>query len=191
MDIRGLLLCGGRSTRFGADKLLAPLGSIALVAHSARHVVAGVGNALAVTGLGNAALRAVLEAEGCDVLETDRTGSGMGASLGAAIEAADRADGWIVALGDMPRIRPETLRAVKEAIAGGAPIAAAFDAQSGRRGHPVGFSSELRAELLALGGDQGAREVLARHAELMVAVVVSDPGIFVDVDTAADMEALR
>ena len=108
----------------------------------------------------------------------------MGASLAAAIEASSARAGWIVALGDMPAIRPATIRSVAEALEGGAAIAAPFD-RSGRRGHPVGFSHTLRASLLALDGDTGAREILARHA--VTAVVVDDPGIFIDIDTREDL----
>lgn len=134
-------------------------------------------------------LAALLESSGCEVLATDRTARGMGASLAAAIAASASADGWIVALGDMPSIRPSTIARVAEALAEGAAIAAPFDA-SGRRGHPVGFSKSLRGELLALDGDVGARTVLESHAASLVHVTVDDPGIFVDIDTADDLRRL-
>lgn len=137
--------------------------------------------------MGAAKLAGVLESSGCEVLATDRTSRGMGASLAAAVEASETADGWIVALGDMPAIRPETIARVVEALAEGATIAAAFDA-SGRRGHPVGFSKALRAELLALDGDVGARPLLERHAHALTRVTVDDAGIFIDIDTAHDLE---
>lgn len=145
---------------------------------------------LAVIPIGRAELRAVLEGAGCEALETDRTSSGMGASLAAGVEATASASGWIVALGDMPRLRPETIRAVKDALERGARIAAPFDAR-GLRGHPVGFSKELREELLRLDGDVGAREVLARHADSVERITTGDPGIFVDVDTREDLERLE
>lgn len=145
---------------------------------------------LAVVPLGHAALRAVLEAAGCEVLESDRTGFGMGATLAAGIAATASASGWIVALGDMPAVRPETIRAVRDALERGAALAAPFDA-AGRRGHPVGFSARLREELLALDGDTGAREILARHAGRIERLATDDPGIFVDVDTREDLARLR
>ncbi len=193
-DIRGLLLCGGRATRFGADKLLATIEVASvrapLVAHAARNLITGVGNAVAVLPLGASELRAALAKEGCEILETDRTSAGMGSSLAAAVESADSADGWIVALGDMPLIRPATFHAVKEALASGAAIAAAVERASGRRGHPVGFSAAMRAELVALRGDVGARDILTRHAREIVAVPTDDPAIFVDIDTVQDLARL-
>jgi len=186
-DIRGLLLCGGQASRFGSDKLLS--GSGPVVVEAARTLHAALGNGLAVIPLGREALRAALEAAGCDVLETDRTGSGMAGSLVAGIAATGRADGWIVALGDMPRVRAGTIRAIADALMKGAAIALPVDA-AGRRGHPVGFASSLREELLALSGDVGARSVLARHAAAIHAVPTDDAGIFIDIDTPADLAAL-
>jgi len=186
-DIRGVLLCGGRASRFGADKLLA--GAEPIVVQAARHLLEATGNALAVIPPGREALRAALEPLGCEVLETDRTALGMAGSLVAAIEATERADGWIVALGDMPAVHTGTIKAVRDALLGGAAIALPCDAH-GRRGHPVGFASSLRGELLALHGDVGAREVLARHPGAIRSVVTDDGGIFVDIDTPQDLERM-
>jgi molybdenum cofactor cytidylyltransferase len=187
-DIRGVLLCGGRATRFGGDKLLA--GAEPIVVRAARHLLEGAGSVLAVIPLGREALRTALAPLGCEVLETDRTQLGMAGSLVAAIEALARADGWIVALGDMPAIESATIRAVRAALEEGAAIALPCD-KGGRRGHPVGFASALRTELLALQGDVGAREVLARHREAIRAIVTDDAGIFIDVDTPHDLERTR
>jgi molybdenum cofactor cytidylyltransferase len=184
----GLLLCGGVGRRFGGDKLMA--GDTPIAVRAARNLRSAVGRVLAVIPLGRASLRAALEAEGCEILETDRTSRGMGASLAAGVEAAAGADGWIVALGDMPSIHPDTIVAVRHALEAGASIAAPFDA-SARRGHPVGFSADLRAELLALEGDTGARSLLERHSERVERVVTDDAGIFVDIDTPQDLAALR
>src|SRR4051794_19398893 len=116
--------------------------------------------------LGRVELRRILEDIGCEILETDRTSRGLGASLAAGVEAASSASGWVVALGDMPRVRPRTFAAVKAALEKGATIAAPF--HRGKRGHPVGFSSSLRSELIALDGDVGARGVLEAHANEVV-----------------------
>ncbi|MEF9943630.1 MAG: nucleotidyltransferase family protein, partial [Burkholderiaceae bacterium] len=52
---------------------------------------------------------------------------------------------------------------------------------AGRRGHPVGFAAALGAELIALTGEAGAREVLARHPPQ--SIEVKDAGVLLDVDT--------
>ena len=182
-----MLLCGGAARRFGGGKLLA--GTPPLAERAARNLKGAIARVVAVAPPGDAPLVELLERCGCEVLASDRTSRGMGASLAAAIEACASADGWIVALGDMPAIRPATLGRVAEALAEGATIAAPVDG-SGRRGHPVGFSKALRSELLALDGDVGARPLLERHANALTRIVVDDPGIFIDIDSAEDLQKL-
>lgn len=160
-----------------------------LAARAAANLLAGAGHVLAVIPLERADLRRTLEAVGCEILETGRTARGMGSSLAAGVEASARAAGWVVALGDMPVIRAETIAAVRRALEGGARIAAPFDA-GGRRGHPVGFSAELLGELVALDGDAGARAILQRHADAIVRIESEDPGIFIDIDTPQDLADL-
>jgi molybdenum cofactor cytidylyltransferase len=188
MAVAAILLCGGASRRFGANKLLAGEEPIAVL--SARNLREGAGPVLAVLPPGDAALRAVLEAAGCAIIETDRTARGMGASLAAAVESSARADGWIVALGDMPLVRPGTIAAVKSALERGAVLAAPCDSR-GQRGHPVGFSAALRDELLALDGDVGARDLVSRHAGRLKRIETDDRGIFIDIDTPADLRELQ
>ena len=195
MDIRGLLLCGGSASRFGGSKLLAAIpgeeSSGPLAARAARSLREGAGNALAIVPVGAGELRAALEAAGCEVIESDRTARGMGASLAAAVAATDRAAGWIVALGDMPLVRSATVRAVRDALEDGALIAAPVLAATGRRGHPVGFAAALRAELLALDADVGARAILERHGDAVRLIPSGDAGVAVDLDTREQLEALR
>ncbi len=186
--IRGILLAGGSGTRFGGAKLLAafPNDPVPIGVRSARSLVAGLGNALAVVRAGDAALARALRDAGCEVLESADSARGLGASLAAGVKATRAAGGWIIALADMPRILPATHRAVAEVLSRGAKIAAAIDA-SGRRGHPVGFAAELYADLAALDGDEGARSVIDRHRAWLEVVHCDDPGIHYDIDTPGDL----
>ncbi|MGH7179104.1 MAG: nucleotidyltransferase family protein, partial [Tepidisphaeraceae bacterium] len=94
---------------------------------------------------------------------------------------------WLIALADMPFVSPETLRTVIRHLEAGATITA--PSFNGQRGHPVGFGRSLYGELIALEGDVGAREVLARHANKLKILVCTDPGICRDVDTPEDLES--
>ncbi|HUQ28718.1 MAG TPA: nucleotidyltransferase family protein [Usitatibacter sp.] len=190
--LRTLLLCGGRSSRFGSDKLLARItrggvsAEMALVA--AQRALQGAGPVTAVIPLEAARLRKLLEPAGCEILETADTVRGLGASLAAGVSHTSRSDGWIVALGDMPFIEAATFEAIARALRDGALIAAPI-LPDGKRGHPVGFSKELRAELVALDGDEGARSVIQRHVARLVSIPVTDRGIVIDIDTPGDLAA--
>jgi molybdenum cofactor cytidylyltransferase len=153
---------------------------------AAQSALEGAGPVTAVIPPGASRLRKLLEKAGCDVLETADTVRGIGASLAAGVSHTSRSEGWIVALGDMPFIEAETFAAVARELRAGALIAAPVLAD-GKRGHPVGFSSRLRAELVALDGDEGARALIQRHAEELVSIPVADRGIVIDIDTPGDI----
>ena len=95
------------------------------------------------------------------------------------------ADGWIVALADMPWIAPATVVHIRTALERGAGLVAPF--HHGQRGHPVGFGKNFRDELLACKGDRGARDILQAHARALANVDVDDPGVLRDVDTPQDI----
>ena len=188
--IVGVLLAAGRGERFGGGKLLVPLpagpnAGVALGVAACRNLRAAVGGVIAVVRPGDPALVASLAREGAHVVVAANADGGMGASLAAGIAAASGADGFVVALGDMPWVAPATIRAVVEALRSGASIAA--PRYHGGRGHPVGFAAAHRAELVALAGDQGARTIVEANASLVTFVDVDDTGVLADVDVPGDL----
>jgi len=195
MRIVGILLAAGRATRFGGDKLTAPLanapadvapGTPVGVA-AGRHLVDALPDSLAVVRPEDTALATRLRAIGLRIVLCPAAGDGMGASLACAVGAARDADGFIVALADMPWIAPATIRAVAAALAGGADIAApSFD---GERGHPVGFARRHCAALAALTGDSGARSLIEANRRHVTLIAVDDAGVVRDVDTPDDLTA--
>jgi molybdenum cofactor cytidylyltransferase len=188
--IVAILLAAGSGSRFGGEKLLHPLpDGVAISAHAARNLVAVAPEVVAVVRWGDFPLYDLLEQEGCRVTDFQGAAQGMGASLAHGVAQARDADGWVVALADMPSVRPDTIRSIIAALEGGALIAAPM--HDGKRGHPVGFGAPLRHELLALSGDQGARAVIERHRDEVTLVECNDPGTLIDIDRRDDLERLR
>ncbi len=185
--IVGVLLAAGAGTRFGGDKLLArlpdetPLGVL-----SARTLRSGVDRALAVVRAEDTALARLLEVEGLAVARFPGAEDGMGASLAFGVAAAPDAEGWIVALADMPFVQRETIEVVAGMLRAGAWIAA--PSHRGRRGHPVGFARALFPELIRLGGDHGARSLLERYSARVEIFESEDPGILLDIDRLRDLD---
>ena len=188
--IVGLLLAAGQGRRFGGDKLLQPLADGTPVAvAAARALKAACADSIAVLRPEQDALAALLEAEGLRVVRCAAARSGMGYSLAAGVAASRDARGWLVALADMPCIRVATLQAVAELIGGGAALAA--PSYAGRRGHPEGNAARRRGAQLALEGDEGARAILEQSRFLLHVLETDDPGVLQDVDSPADLAALR
>lgn len=183
--IVGVLLAAGAGSRFGGEKLLAPVPGGAVASLAARALLPAVDRGVAVVRTGDAALARLLEADGLAVLPFDRAERGMGASLAFGVASEPDADGWIVALADMPFVRPETVKALARELRAGASIV--VPVSNGRRGHPVGFSRELLRELVRLDGDEGGRSILRRHATQIVYLQCNDEGVTRDVDRPEDL----
>lgn len=107
---------------------------------------------------------------------------GMGYSIAVGVQASADAFGWLILPADMPLIQTSTLLAVAAQLSRHPLVFAQF---RGQRGHPVGFAAALRAELLSLSGDAGARSILARHPAR--GVEIDDPGVLIDIDNEADL----
>jgi molybdenum cofactor cytidylyltransferase len=186
LNIVGLLLAAGSASRFGSDKLQHSLPhGVPMAVQAARHLRSAVSRVVCVVKPGADDLGRSLAAEGCEVVVCENAAEGMGASLACAARAAGAADGYLVALGDMPFVRPSSIAAVRDALAGGAPLAAPV--WRARRGHPVGVSGQFFEELLTLHGDAGAKALLAANAKRLLKIPVGDPGVIRDIDTPADL----
>jgi len=190
--IRGILLAAGYSKRFGSNKLLQalPAGSpqagtpIALAA--ARHFLDALPDSVAVVRPRAQKLARILRDAGCNTVMCKNAGEGMGTSLAAGVRATPDANGWIVALADMPFVRPETIRTVAKVLQEGASIAA--PSFQGKRGHPVGFARRFYEELSSLRGDDGARLFLKQHPDWVTLFEVDDSGVLRDIDKPSDLE---
>lgn len=130
-----------------------------------------------------AVVRAGTAVAGAQAVVNPEPERGMRSSLALAVEAAAGADALAVVPVDAPGIGPMAVRAVIEAWRPGRIAAARYP--SGR-GHPVVMSSEFwRTALDMAQGDEGARALLARQAELVDEVDV--PGDPFDLDTPDDL----
>lgn len=90
-------------------------------------------------------------------------------------------------LADMAQITAQTFHALQaEAQADGVHIVRPrLEGEDSRPRHPVLFGRTLWAELAALEGGEGAREVIMRHREALRQLAVGDVGIHHDIDTPA------
>jgi molybdenum cofactor cytidylyltransferase len=184
--IAGILLAAGAGRRFGDHKLLQALpGGEPMALAAGRRLIAAVPDCVAVVRKGDLPLAQALGAIGLRTHEHGGADAGMGTSIAAGVAATPDAAGWIIALGDMPWVRSETIGALVEALGRGVELVAPV--HLGTRGHPVGFAAPWRDRLLALAGDLGARDLIAA-ADRLVLLPTSDPGVLLDVDTPADID---
>lgn len=189
-SIHGILLAAGAGTRFGGGKLLHPLADgTPIGVASWRHLASALPDSVAVVRPGDDRLADALRAAGARVEIAPEAHLGMGHSLAHAIAVTPQASGWVIALADMPGLKPETIEAVALELKRGTSIV--VPTHHAERGHPVGFSIAHRDALLRLRGDQGARSIVQQNAAQILRLEVDDPGILQDIDTRADAQRLN
>lgn len=191
--VAALVLAAGRSSRMGGEnKLLARVDGIPMVLRAVNAALASRAGAVTVV-LGHEAdaVEASLAGRALQVVRNPDYAQGLSGSLRrgiAAVPSAARAA--VVLLGDMPGITADHVDRLIDAFEAGTP-AIVVPRKGGRRGNPVVLPRELFVEAGAVTGDEGARSLLARHAELVREVEFEDDAIFVDVDTPADLARAR
>ena len=124
--------------------------------------------------------------KGYRVVENPDPSLGQARSLCHGVNLAEElgAEAVLVALADMPRVTAAHIQRLFDAYDGADAVVASSD---GTQPMPPGlFGKDRFAELLALDGDQGARDLIrgGRH-------VITSPAELVDVDTQEDLHELR
>lgn len=191
-----IILAGGRSSRFGGDKLGAAWRGRPVLAH----VIAAVQAAEA-----EGALRAsyvvvpgprtpaalVAESLGAHTVLAPGADRGMGWSLRAGLAATRRSAptgpaAVLVVLGDQPAVRPNVIAALvrRWRATGAACLRPRYANAPGTPGHPVLLDRSRWDAIDGLAGDHGLG-ALAGDAELL-----DVDGDNPDVDTRADLAAL-
>ncbi len=184
-----VILAAGPGRRFGAQghKLSQALGTRTVLAATIRQAIATGWPVSVVLTPALVPLAAPWVAtRDLVVLEHVDAARGIGFSMAVGVAAQAAAAGWLMLPGDMPLVRPDSMRAVGMALA---EHPAAYAQHHGRPGFPQAFSAELFSELVALRGEQGARRLLARYPA--APVELDDPGVLLDIDTEADLAAVR
>lgn len=179
-----ILLAAGRSRRFDdGDKLAEPFLDKPLAFHVVRALEA-VPFLARIAVVSDTELD--FEALGYRVVENPDPSLGQARSLchGVALAEELGAEAVLVALADMPRVTAAHVQRLLDAWRGPDTIVASSDGV--QPGPPALFGRERFEALLALEGDQGARDLIraGRH-------VVTSPAELVDVDTQQDLAELR
>ncbi|ASG22870.1 NTP transferase domain-containing protein [Nitrospirillum viridazoti] len=186
-----LVLAAGSARRMGANKLLADYAGQPLVRHAVMAALAAnPGRVTVVLGHQATEVRAALRGLDVRFIEAVDHAQGLSASLKAGLAGVAGGTGVLVCLGDMPRVTADTHRRLLARFTAAAGRAIVVPVAEGRRGNPVLWPADLVPAMASITGDQGARSLLAIHADRVVEVP-SDGGVHLDVDTPDALAALR
>ena len=193
--VAAVVLAAGRSRRMAPrNKLLeADARGVPMVARVVDAVLdSGLRPVIVVTGHERERVEAALAGRAVLFAHAEDYAEGLSASLRAGIAAVPgEAEGALVALGDMPLVPAADM----------ARLVAAFDPEEGRaivqptfrgkQGNPVLWARRFFAEMQAIAGDVGARQLVGRHADSLVEVEMPSDGVLRDFDTAETLGGFR
>lgn len=114
---------------------------------------------------------------------------GMSTSIKAGLsQARPNVDGFMIFLGDMPRIDRKVLKNQIKCFYKDPNHSIVVPVVRNRRGNPVIFARKYRNELLGLTGDSGARSVIEKFPERVTEVEIQNERLLMDIDTWQDYE---
>lgn len=190
MNLTILIPAAGAARRMrGGDKLMELVDHEPLLRRQARLARSVCATVIVTLRQDDPARRQALTGLDVTLLPVPQAAEGMAASLRAG---AALAKGAVMILpADMPELDAADLTL----------LIAAFDQQpdallrgasaDGRPGHPVIFPADLRAQLLDLHGDEGARGLLIRHAARLHLIALPGQHALTDLDTPEAWAAWR
>ena len=169
--VSAVVLAAGRSTRMGEQKLLLPVAGRPMIEAAVTAAVASqAAETIVVVGAEADAVGRALSGHLVRIVANPCYKHGMSTSLRAGLAAArPDAEAVVFVLGDQPFVTADSIDRLIGMFAerGGGIVRSLVD---GKPGHPVVMGAEYFSEILALEGDVGAREVLARHPDHVVQV---------------------
>jgi CTP:molybdopterin cytidylyltransferase MocA len=190
-----LILAAGAASRMrGADKLLEPVDGAPLLTQIAQRALA-TGCPVTVALPPDRPLRqAALIGIPVSQVVVERPETGMAQSLKAGLRALPATAPVLLLLADLPEITTADLSHCLDVWATAPDRILRGTSALGVPGHPVGFPPDLRDALLALDGDQGARDILMAQKARILPVALPDDHATTDLDTPeewADWRARR
>lgn len=186
-----VILAAGASARLGEPKVLARIAGRMVLEHL---LAAGADlddtAPLVVTGADHDAIAAAVPA-GVELLRNERWADGR---TGGVLRAAARRAGrdLVLAPADVPLVSRAVFGALADAWeAAGSPARGWLAPRAGdRHGHPIVVGRALLADLAEAGAGSPLRRLRAA-ADPLLDVPVDDPAVLDDLDTPADLAALR
>lgn len=187
--LTALILAAGHSARMGDFKPLLDLGGEYVIARAVRNFrEGGVRDVRVVVGHRAGDLRPVLSSLGVTVVANDNYAAGMFSSVVCGVNSLAADTGGVFLLpGDMPLVKPPTIRRLADAYAK-YDYSVIYPCFRGRRGHPPLITRRCFGAIRAENPDSNLRVVLNRFGPTAGEVACIDGGILLDLDTPADYE---
>ena len=195
--IGGVLLAAGQSQRMGAqNKLLAEIDGVPIIRRTAQALLdGGLNDLVIVTGHEHRLVAAALDDLPVTCIYNDDYQSGQASSVACGVRHHQNGShaAVLIALGDMPLVRPELIAALlrDHSSLPDATDRITLPVFDGRRGNPVIWGRGFFDELVALTGDAGGRIIFAENKNAVNSLGWPDDSIHLDIDTPEALAPLK
>ena len=186
----GIILSAGESRRMGRDKALLEYRRTTFLGRIIAVLEPRVEPLVVVLGHHAEAIRQAVPS-GPRVVVNANYQAGMLTSLQTGIrELPPDTEAALFTLVDHPAVAEETVELLIGEWAKARPLIA-IPRHGGRRGHPVIVKRQVLDEILALGPESSAKDVIRSHRDRTLFVDVDDAGVLYDIDLPEQYERLR
>jgi molybdenum cofactor cytidylyltransferase len=195
-QIGAVVLAAGASRRFGeANKLLAQIDGRSLI-DIVLDAIAGakVSPLVVVTGWDQDNVTRAIGRRSIQLVHNDDWDAGMGGSIGLGVDALSAATaGALIVPGDMPLLTPAVVGRLIDAFEQDGRERVVYPTtKAGEQRNPVLWPRRFFGDLKALPAAAGAKALLQQLAsEDRYAVAIDNDGVFLDVDTEAELNSAR
>ena len=195
--IGGVILAAGQSRRMGAqNKLLAEIDGVPIIRRTAKALLdGGLNDLVIVTGHEHRLVAAALDDLPVTCIYNDEYQSGQASSVACGVRHHQNGShaAVLIALGDMPLVRPELIAALlrDHSSLPDATDRITLPVFDGRRGNPVIWGRGFFDELVALTGDAGGRIIFAENKNAVNSLGWPDDSIHLDIDTPEALAPLK
>lgn len=195
--IGGVILAAGQSQRMGAqNKLLAEIDGVPIIRRTAQALIdGGLNDLVIVTGHEHRLVAAALDDLPVTCIYNDDYQSGQASSVACGVRHHQNGShaAVLIALGDMPLVRPELIAALlrDHSSLPDATDRITLPVFDGRRGNPVIWGRGFFDELVALTGDAGGRIIFAENKNAVNSLGWPDDSIHLDIDTPEALAPLK
>jgi len=179
-DVVCVILAAGLGRRFGGSKMLHPIANgDAMLAQTISRYQSCFDLVSVIYPKNDKELTVFLDTKNVEAIAIENNTKGLSQSLITGIKANIKAQGWLIALGDMPYVESQTIMLIKNAIQYDNIVIPRFHA---RIGNPVGFGCTFKDQLIALKGDVGAKSIIQSKPDKVEFIDTDDEGVLLDID---------